>query len=111
MELVDLTLFKHTVNIYLKYCSGCNRMHQKMKCANVHSVKCKKPCRVQGYVSLEEMCVIIGVQVCMREEGDQVQKEKGYLGRGETFASMVGWVSPDLSHLPCGPESVQVPKR
>lgn len=62
-------------------------------------------------LSLEEMCLIIGVQVCMREEGDQVQKEKSYLGRGETFASMVGWISPDLSHLPCGPESVQVPKR
>lgn len=60
-------------------------------------------------LSLEEMCVIIGVQVCMREEGDQVQKEKSYLGRGETFASMVGWISPDLSHLPCGPESVQIP--
>lgn len=51
-----MTLFKHSVNIYLKYCSGCNRMHQKMKCANVHSVKCMKPCRVQGFKSRRNVC-------------------------------------------------------
>lgn len=61
--------------------------------------------------SPDEMCVIVGVQVCMREEGDQVQKEKSSLGRRETFASMVRWISPDLSRLPRGPESVQFSKR
>lgn len=44
--------------------------------------------------SLKEMCVIVGVQVCMREEGDQVQKEKSYLGRGETLGGGSALIFP-----------------